>query len=184
MMMIMMRLTMIELSQTELKFLTLISLALKNMKKKNMWMMKKRWKKMKMMMSPRSWFEQVVEDAHVTLIAVHDTQNTKGLMQSSFVSSDFTSKLLNLENVSLADNEIISLMDTSVHHEEPSKFELTKILMEKMEENKSHLRADYKKDLYDALVKSYNTDKFLFDTYGEVFTLKRGQDDEDKVQDP
>nr|GEV32005.1 hypothetical protein [Tanacetum cinerariifolium] len=47
-----------------------------------------------------------------------------------------------------------------------SEYELTKILMDKIEENKSHLRADYKKEIYDALVKSYNTDKDIFDTYG------------------
>ncbi|GKD69984.1 hypothetical protein Tco_1324074, partial [Tanacetum coccineum] len=64
------------------------------------------------------------------------------------------------------------------------KFELTKILMEKMKEHKSYLRADYKREIYDALVKSYNTDKDLFDTYGEVFTLKRSRDDKDKDQDP
>ncbi|GJY33396.1 hypothetical protein Tco_0417865 [Tanacetum coccineum] len=65
-----------------------------------------------------------------------------------------------------------------------SEFELTKILMDMMEEHKSYLRADYKRELYDALVKSYNTDKDLFDTYGEVFTLKRSRDDKDKDQDP
>ncbi|GJW14191.1 hypothetical protein Tco_0018324 [Tanacetum coccineum] len=64
------------------------------------------------------------------------------------------------------------------------EFELTKILMDKMEEHKSYLRADYKRELYDALVKSYNTDKDLFETYGEIFTLKRSQDDKDKDQDP
>nr|GEV47751.1 hypothetical protein [Tanacetum cinerariifolium] len=64
-------------------------------------------------------FEQVVEDDHVTLTAVHDTQKTKGPMQSSSVSSDFKSKHLNLKNVSPANNEIASLMDTTVHHEEP-----------------------------------------------------------------
>ncbi|GKF74130.1 hypothetical protein Tco_0220462 [Tanacetum coccineum] len=37
-------------------------------------------------------------------------------VQSSFVSSDFTSKLLNLENPSPADNEIASLLETSSHH--------------------------------------------------------------------
>ncbi|GJY61985.1 hypothetical protein Tco_0462642 [Tanacetum coccineum] len=36
--------------------------------------------------------------------------------QSSFVSFDFTSKLLNLENPSPADNEIASLLETSAHH--------------------------------------------------------------------
>ncbi|GKD88070.1 hypothetical protein Tco_1359224 [Tanacetum coccineum] len=64
-----------------------------------------------------------------------------------------------------------------------SEFELTKILIDKMEKNKSYNKADYKRELYDALVKSYQTDKDLFDTYGKVFTLKRSQDDRDKDQD-
>nr|GEX57967.1 hypothetical protein [Tanacetum cinerariifolium] len=297
--------------------------------------------------SQESGFEQEEKDAHVTLTAVHDTQKTEGPMQSSSVSSDFTKKLLNFENVSPADNRISSLMDTIVHHEEPSgqtsslytilvtvileitsaftttippphpsfnpllqqsntnsytnsfrsnnlisrtsrlrihryidnklgegiqqaiksltiecreealtdkreyidlidisvranikdeansqlprilpqavlefathviernitksleavvlaksssqpkytyeaaaslfEFELTKILIDKIEEHKSYLRVDYKRELYDALVKSYNTDKDLFDTYGEVFTLKRSRDDKNKDQDP
>nr|GFA00367.1 hypothetical protein [Tanacetum cinerariifolium]GFA37990.1 hypothetical protein [Tanacetum cinerariifolium] len=65
-----------------------------------------------------------------------------------------------------------------------SEFELTKILLEKMEQNKSHLRVDQKKKLYDALVESYNTNKDLFNTYGEVFTLKRSRDDNEKDRDP
>ncbi|GKB41083.1 hypothetical protein Tco_0886025, partial [Tanacetum coccineum] len=48
-----------------------------------------------------------------------------------------------------------------------SEFELTKILLDIIKESKSHLRADYKNKLYDALVESYNTDKDLFKTYGE-----------------
>ncbi|GKD79286.1 hypothetical protein Tco_1341907, partial [Tanacetum coccineum] len=48
-----------------------------------------------------------------------------------------------------------------------SEFELTKILIDKMEKNKSYDKADYKKKLYDALVESYNTEKDLFDSYGE-----------------
>ncbi|GJS93772.1 hypothetical protein Tco_0800740 [Tanacetum coccineum] len=214
-------------------------------------------------------------------------QKDDELVQSSFVSFDFTSKLLNLENSSPANNEIASLLDTIARHttsvpeitssftitipppppffnpllqqatptptpttseattsftslldfsfvfkfnervanlekisvsdfatpvkeknvtesleaavlakasSQPkstyeaaaslSEFELTKILLEKMEESKSHLRADYKKKLYDALVESYNTDKYLFNTYGEVFTLNRSRDDSDKDQDP
>ncbi|GJR60533.1 copia protein [Tanacetum coccineum] len=65
-----------------------------------------------------------------------------------------------------------------------SEFELMKILMDKMEETKSYQVADYKKELYEALVKSYNTDKDLFNSYGEVFSLKRGRDEKDKDQDP
>ncbi|GKF90354.1 hypothetical protein Tco_0274055, partial [Tanacetum coccineum] len=70
--------------------------------------------------SQESGFEPVEEDAHVTLTAFHDTQKTEGPMQSSSVSSDFTYKLLNFENASLTDNEITSLMDTTICHEEPS----------------------------------------------------------------
>ncbi|GKE93745.1 hypothetical protein Tco_1574840, partial [Tanacetum coccineum] len=228
------------------------------------------------------------EDTHVTLTTVHDTQKTKGSMQSSSVSSDLKEKLLNFKNVSPADNEIASLMDSTVCTKEPSAivdrymdnklgesihkviqsynaecreeaqakkqeyidlidssvrtiireevntqlpqilpkvvsdfatlvieqnviesleatvlarsssqqkstyeaaaslsdYELTKILLDKMEKRKSHLRADYKRKLYDALVESYNTNKDLFNTYGEVFTLKRSRDDKDKDQDP
>ncbi|GJS25665.1 hypothetical protein Tco_0454297 [Tanacetum coccineum] len=59
-----------------------------------------------------------------------------------------------------------------------SEYELTKIILDKMVESKSHLRADYKRELYDALVKSYNTDKYLFETYGEVFTRKSSKEAE------
>ncbi|GJZ36083.1 retrovirus-related pol polyprotein from transposon TNT 1-94 [Tanacetum coccineum] len=41
-------------------------------------------------------------------------------MQSSSVSLDFIEKLLNFEKPSTANNEISSLMDTTVHHEETS----------------------------------------------------------------
>nr|GEU73529.1 hypothetical protein [Tanacetum cinerariifolium] len=223
--------------------------------------------------------------------------NTDGTMKSSSISFDFTSKLLDLENPSLTDNDIAFLIETTVHHKERgsqtsslytipitvvpeitfvftitipppplflnplsqqatptstlavaetttifpalpdftsvfkfnkrsptwkkifsdfknpmieknvtesldaavlarsssqpkstyvaaaslSEFGLTKILIDKMEKNKSYDKANYKRELYDALVKSYQTDKDLFDTYGKVFTLKRSQD---KDQDP
>ncbi|GJV55196.1 hypothetical protein Tco_1456201 [Tanacetum coccineum] len=238
-------------------------------------------------------FEQVEEDAHVTLTLILDIQKANEPVQSSSVSSDFTSKLLNLENPSPADNKIASLLETSARHatEVPentsgfttnipplpsvtnlekdlsktkqvdqqeaqdeknayielvdtsmralikeevntqlpqilpqavsdfanpvieknvtesveaavltrsssqptstyeaaaslSEFELTKILIDKMEKNKSYDKADYKKKLYDALVESYNTDKDLFDSYGEVFSLKRSRDEKDKDRDP
>ncbi|GKE64089.1 hypothetical protein Tco_1518250, partial [Tanacetum coccineum] len=61
-------------------------------------------------------FDQVEEEAHVTLTPVLDTQKTDRHVQSYSISSDFTSKLLNLENPSSADNEIASLMDTIARH--------------------------------------------------------------------
>nr|GEU73099.1 hypothetical protein [Tanacetum cinerariifolium] len=50
------------------------------------------------------------KDAHVTLTTIHN--KTEGPLQSSSVSSDFTSKLLNLDNTSPDVNEIASLMNT------------------------------------------------------------------------
>ncbi|GJW72339.1 hypothetical protein Tco_0129256 [Tanacetum coccineum] len=45
---------------------------------------------------------------------------TKGPMQSSSVSSDFASQFLNLDNVPPVDNEVVSMMNVKVRHEEPS----------------------------------------------------------------
>ncbi|GKA99441.1 hypothetical protein Tco_0827378 [Tanacetum coccineum] len=60
--------------------------------------------------------DQVEEDAHVTLTPVLDTQKADEHVQSSSFSSDFTSKLLNLENPSPTDNEVASLMETLARH--------------------------------------------------------------------
>ncbi|GKF61230.1 hypothetical protein Tco_0181284 [Tanacetum coccineum] len=53
-----------------------------------------------------------------------------------------------------------------------------------METNKSIDRSDTQKNLYNALVESYNTDKDIITSYGNVVTLKRGRDDQDKDEDP
>nr|GFB22143.1 hypothetical protein [Tanacetum cinerariifolium] len=186
-------------------------------------------------------------------------------IQSSYVSFDFTSKLINLENPSPADNEIAFLMDTTTHHVTSvleitssftttipppplffnpllqqatptptpttseattlftslldfsyilpqavsdfathvieknvtksleaavlarsssqlkstyeadtslSEIELTKILLDKIEESKSHLRADYKKKLYDALLNIKDLTQEIL--VGPAFELLKG----------
>nr|GEX16878.1 hypothetical protein [Tanacetum cinerariifolium]GEX18469.1 hypothetical protein [Tanacetum cinerariifolium] len=65
-----------------------------------------------------------------------------------------------------------------------SEFELKKILIDKIKENKSINRPDIQKDLYNALVKSYNSDKDIISSYGDVVTLKRGRRDQDKDEEP
>nr|GEU90876.1 hypothetical protein [Tanacetum cinerariifolium] len=65
-----------------------------------------------------------------------------------------------------------------------SKLELKKILIEKMESNKSIYRPDQQKNLYKALVDAYECDKIILDTYGNTVTLKRHRDDEDKDEEP
>nr|GEW28045.1 hypothetical protein [Tanacetum cinerariifolium] len=60
------------------------------------------------------------------------------------------------------------------------ELELKKILIEKIESNKSIYRSNKQKNLYKALVDGYECDKIILDTYGDMVTLKRRHDDEDK----
>nr|GEZ26663.1 hypothetical protein [Tanacetum cinerariifolium] len=65
-----------------------------------------------------------------------------------------------------------------------SEMELKKILIEKMEGNKSIHRSDEQRNLYKALVDAYKCDKIILDTYGDTITLKRRHDDADKDEEP
>ncbi|GKB44080.1 hypothetical protein Tco_0889022, partial [Tanacetum coccineum] len=65
-----------------------------------------------------------------------------------------------------------------------SEFELNKILIDKIEENKSINRSDVQKNLYNALLESYNSYKDIFSSYGDVVTIKRRRDDQDKDEEP
>nr|GEX69684.1 hypothetical protein [Tanacetum cinerariifolium] len=57
--------------------------------------------------------------------------------------------------------------------------EKSKILLDKIKKSKSFQAALEHKELYDGLVKSYNLDKDLFSSYGNVYSLKRDIQDED-----
>nr|GEW43414.1 hypothetical protein [Tanacetum cinerariifolium] len=65
-----------------------------------------------------------------------------------------------------------------------SELELKKILIDKMEGNKSIHRSDEQKNLYKALVDAYEFDKLILDTYRDTVTLKRRRNDEDKDEEP
>ncbi|GJS45565.1 hypothetical protein Tco_0595686 [Tanacetum coccineum] len=68
-----------------------------------------------------------------------------------------------------------------------SEFELKKILIDKIDENKSMNRSDVSQTLrrsYNTLIELYNSDKDLFASYGVVVTLKRGRGDQDKDEEP
>nr|GEV68155.1 uncharacterized mitochondrial protein AtMg00810-like [Tanacetum cinerariifolium] len=66
-----------------------------------------------------------------------------------------------------------------------SKMELKKILIEKIEGNKSIQCLDEQRNLYKALVDAYESDKIILDTYRKTVTLKRRRDDdEDKDEEP
>nr|GEU76850.1 hypothetical protein [Tanacetum cinerariifolium] len=210
--------------------------------------------------SHESGFVHEEEDAHVTLTTVHD--KTGGPLKRSSVSSDFTSKILNLDDPSL---NINSLMDTltvppPLPPVNPSSHLITipqqqtpdsmttitdptitfleipnfvslfqfdqrikeevnvtvwlqsnklreeaqvenqeflnqvdatmkaiikeQILIEKMETNNSINISDIQKNLYNSLVEAYKSDTNIITSYGDVVTLKRGRDDQEKDEDP
>nr|GEX65201.1 hypothetical protein [Tanacetum cinerariifolium] len=60
-----------------------------------------------------------------------------------------------------------------------SEMELKKILIKKMEGNKSIQCSDEQRNLYKALVDAYEADKIILDSYGETVILKRRRDDDD-----
>nr|GFB39248.1 hypothetical protein [Tanacetum cinerariifolium] len=64
------------------------------------------------------------------------------------------------------------------------KIELKKILIEKMEGNKSIQRSDEQRNLYKALVDAYEVDKTILDSYGETAILKRRREDDDDQEGP
>ncbi|GJX39782.1 hypothetical protein Tco_0253085 [Tanacetum coccineum] len=65
-----------------------------------------------------------------------------------------------------------------------SELELKRILMDKMEENKSIDRSHVHKNLYNALVEAYNTDKDLLSSYGDVIIIPTTRDDKYKDEEP
>nr|GEW29700.1 hypothetical protein [Tanacetum cinerariifolium] len=64
------------------------------------------------------------------------------------------------------------------------ELELKKILIDKMESNKSINRLVQQKTLYKALMDAYETDKVILETYGDIVTFKRRRDDKDENKEP
>nr|GEU92887.1 hypothetical protein [Tanacetum cinerariifolium] len=65
------------------------------------------------------------------------------------------------------------------------EMELKKILIKKMEGNKSIYRSNEQRNLYKDLVKAYESNKIILHTYGDTVMLKRRRDDDtDKDEEP
>nr|GFA78010.1 hypothetical protein [Tanacetum cinerariifolium] len=65
-----------------------------------------------------------------------------------------------------------------------SEMELKKILIDKMEGNKSIKQLNEQQNLYKALVEAYKADKTILDSYGESAILKRRREDDDDQEGP
>nr|GFA82940.1 hypothetical protein [Tanacetum cinerariifolium] len=65
-----------------------------------------------------------------------------------------------------------------------TKMELKKILIEKMEGNKSIQQLDEQRNMYKALVDAYEADKTILESYRESAILKRQREDDDDQEGP
>nr|GEZ52539.1 hypothetical protein [Tanacetum cinerariifolium] len=89
--------------------------------------------------------------------------------ESLSVSSQFVTSMLNPPSDAVA--------------ADLSEMELKKILIEKMEGNKSIQRSDEQRNLYKALVDAYEADKTILDSYRDTIILKRRHDDDDDQEE-
>nr|GEW82221.1 hypothetical protein [Tanacetum cinerariifolium] len=63
------------------------------------------------------------------------------------------------------------------------EMELKKILIEKIEGNKSIQQSNEQRNLYKALVEAYESDKIILDTYRDTVTLKRRRNDDADIDE-
>ncbi|GJY75861.1 hypothetical protein Tco_0480977 [Tanacetum coccineum] len=86
------------------------------------------------------------------------------------------------EQVKAKVSNILSKIEKTVN--EQLEAELKKILIDKMESNKSIHRSDEQNNLYKALVNAYESDKLILDTYRDIVSFKIHRNDKDKDEEP
>nr|GEY31334.1 hypothetical protein [Tanacetum cinerariifolium] len=144
---------------------------------------------------------QVIEDTHVTLTPVNPEVDVS--VSTTAEPPQLSATTLPLPTISIIlhmqqtpapslENLEAEVLTRSSNSSKTSyavaadlyELELKKILIEKMESNKSIHRSDQQKNLYKDLVDAYECDNLILDTYGDTVTLKRCRDDEDKDEEP
>nr|GEY98337.1 hypothetical protein [Tanacetum cinerariifolium] len=102
----------------------------------------------------------------------------------NFLSASLTDRItkesLNQVNLAKASSQPQSSYEAAATL---TKFELKKILIDKINSSESYLTAPEHQKYYDSLIKSYNLDKDFFSSY-DVYSLKRSRDDKDKDEGP
>nr|GFB97940.1 hypothetical protein [Tanacetum cinerariifolium] len=135
---------------------------------------------------------QDIEDSHVTLTPVKPNGQQESSSVLSFVTSMLNS-ISDADRVKSLEVNFLEFMQTNQFAEAVSnipvaadltEMELKKILIEKMEGNKSIQRSDEQRNLYKALVDAYEADKTILDSYGQTAILKRRREDDDDQEGP
>nr|GEX21334.1 hypothetical protein [Tanacetum cinerariifolium] len=131
-------------------------------------------------------YEQVIEDAHSTRIR-YATRTALQLYTKEFVKKAQEERKLYIDVVEKLVKDIIKDEVKSqlpqILPKEVSDF-AAPILLDKIEKSKSYQAAPEHREFYDGLVKSYNLDKDLFSSNGNVYSLERDRKDKDKDEDP
>nr|GEZ20767.1 hypothetical protein [Tanacetum cinerariifolium] len=135
---------------------------------------------------------QEVKDSHVTLTLINPDVQLAVQLQSDRLREEAQKE--NDEFLKTIDENMQKIIKEQVKEQvktsyavdaDLSEMELKKILIEKMEGNKSIHRSNEQRNLYKALVEAYESDKIILDRYGETVTLKRRHDDDaDKDEEP
>ncbi|GJY22956.1 hypothetical protein Tco_0396614 [Tanacetum coccineum] len=116
---------------------------------------------------------------------MHEAFKTAVQLQSDILKDEAQAE--NEDFINKLDDNIKKIIKDQTSHAVAanlSELELKKILIDKMENNKSIHRSDEQKNLYKALVDAYESDKLILDTYGDTVSFKRRRDDEDKDEEP
>nr|GEV67641.1 hypothetical protein [Tanacetum cinerariifolium] len=146
---------------------------------------------------------QDIEDSHVTLTPVHPDgmesifatasspvaplQTSSPIMTPSTISTITSISHASIPPMTIPSEVLQNLptFDSVFCFDERLKDGAKKILIEKMEGNKSIQCSDEQRNLYKALVEAYKANKIILDTYGERVILKiRRDDDDDQGEGP
>ncbi|GJV36137.1 hypothetical protein Tco_1408614 [Tanacetum coccineum] len=122
---------------------------------------------------------------HTQVTALVDDHLDARLGETREEFMNFLSASLTARITEQVQNQLPQILPEEVSNFSPSiKFELKKILIDKMDKSESYLAAPKHRECYEGLKKSYDLDKTIFSTYGKVYSLKRSRKDKDKDEDP
>nr|GEX88390.1 hypothetical protein [Tanacetum cinerariifolium] len=120
-------------------------------------------------------------------LSTHDEEERRGNDEEEKMDEEEElNELYRDVNVNLEgrDTEMTDTPQTNLQVAILFELELKKILIDKMETNKSIHRSYQQKTLYKALIEAYETNKVILNTYGDTITIKRHREDEDDDKEP
>nr|GFA80120.1 hypothetical protein [Tanacetum cinerariifolium] len=127
---------------------------------------------------------QEFEDSHVTLTLAPTSVAPLPMSETTLTPSTIATTVNEQLEAEVLTRSSNSSKTSYAVAADLSEMKLKKILIEKMEGNKSIHRSNEQRNLYKALVEACESNKTIVDTYGDTITLKRRHvDDADKDEE-